>query len=80
MMAGQKKNMFTNICSVFATALKSLTFMVRNYFITQEAEQKEKSGNIVKRNVLSGYNNTRVMLLLNGLWQIVKQNQPLIRN
>lgn len=71
--------MFTNICSVFATALKSLTFMVRNYFIT-EVEEQEKSGNIVKRNVLSGYNNTRVMLLLNGLWQIVKQNQPLIRN
>lgn len=70
--------MFTNICSVFATALKSLTFMVRNYFITEE--EQEKSGNIVKRNVLSGYNNTRVMLLLNGLWQIVKQNQPLIRN
>lgn len=70
--------MFTNICSVFATALKSLTFMVRNYFITEE--EQEKGGNIVKRNVLSGYNNTRVMLLLNGLWQIVKQNQPLIRN
>lgn len=70
--------MFTNICSVFATSLKSLTFMVRNYFITEE--EQEKGGNIVKRNVLSGYNNTRVMLLLNGLWQIVKQNQPLIRN